>query len=97
MTDKPSPAGWVVQASFRAEPEVRAADAPWRHSAFLVGAPTFKYFNVAIAAPDKAMEATTKYLATSAEAKTGAISIARKLSTGEIAALSLKAGEVRPA
>ena len=105
MIDKVSPAGWVVQATFPTEPEARAADAPWRHSAFLVGAPSFKYFNVAIAAPDKAMEATIKYLAKGAEAqsgaktgaKTGAMSIARKLSAGEIAALSLKAGEVKPA
>ena len=101
MTDKASPAGWVVQASFPTEPEARAPDAPWRHAAFLVGAPSFKYFNVAIAAPDKAMEATIKYLAKGAEAqsgaKTGAMSIARKLSAGEIAALSLKAGEVKPA
>ena len=63
----------------------------------LVGTPSFKYFNVAIAAPDKAMEATTKYLAKGADANAGEVSVARKLSSGEIAALSLKAGEVRPA
>jgi hypothetical protein len=63
----------------------------------LGGAPSFKYFNVAIAAPDKAMEATTKYLAKDADAKAGEMSVVRKLSSGEIAALSLKAGEVKPA
>jgi hypothetical protein len=63
----------------------------------LVGAPSFEYFNVAIAAPDKAMEATTKHLAKSAEAKAGEMSVVRKLSSGEIAALSLEAGEVKPA
>ena len=63
----------------------------------LVSAPTFAYFNVAIAAPDKAMEATTKHLAEGAEPKSGAVSVVRKLSSREIAALSLEAGEVKPA
>ena len=63
----------------------------------LVSAPSFEYFNVAIAAPDKAMEATTKHLAEGVEAKAGAVSVVRKLSSREIAALSLKAGEVKPA
>jgi hypothetical protein len=61
------------------------------------GAPSFKYFNVAVAAPDKAIEATTKYLAKGAEAVVGVMSVARQLSAGEIAALSLAAGEVKPA
>jgi hypothetical protein len=61
------------------------------------GAPSFKYYNVAIAAPDKAIEATTKYLAKGAEAVAGAMSVARKLSAGELTALSLTAGEVKPA
>ena len=101
MIEIASPAGWVVQATIPATPEARADDAPWRPSVMLVSAPSFEYFNVAIAAPDKAMEATVKYLAkdagAQAGAKTGAMSIARKLSSGEIAALSLKAGEVKPA
>jgi len=63
----------------------------------LVSAPSFEYFNVALAAPDEAMEAATKYLAKGNEAKGGEMSVVRKLSTGEIAALSLKAGEVKPA
>ena len=63
----------------------------------LVSAPSFEYFNVAIAAPDKAMEAATKYLAKGADAKAGEMSVVRKLSSGEIAALRLKAGEVKPA
>jgi hypothetical protein len=97
MTDKTTPAGWVVQATIPAEPEVRAPDAPWRHSAFLVSAASFKYFNVAIAAPDKAMEATTKYLAKDAGAKVAQLSVVRKLSSGEMATLSLNVGEVKPA
>jgi hypothetical protein len=95
MTEKASPAGWVVQVAIRMKPDAREADAPWRPSVMLVGAPSFEYFNVAIAAPDKAIEAASKHLAKSA--KVGEMSVVRKLSTGEIAALSLKAGEVRPA
>ena len=97
MSDIASPAGWVVQATIAAAPEARAADAPWRPSVMLVSAPSFEYFNVAIAAPDKAMEATTKHLAEGVEAKVGAVSVVRKLSSREIAALRLKAGEVKPA
>ena len=63
----------------------------------LVSAPSFEYFNVAIAAADKAIKATTKHLAEGAEAKAGVMSVVRKLSSGEIAALSLQAGEVKPA
>jgi hypothetical protein len=63
----------------------------------LVSAPSFEYFNVAIAAPDMAIEAATKHWAKGAEAKAGELSVVRKLSSGEIAALSLKAGEVKPA
>jgi hypothetical protein len=95
MIDKTSQAGWVVQASIPAEPEARDPDAKWRPSAMLVSAPSFQYFNVAIVAPDKAIEATTKYLADSA--KSGELSVVRKLSSAEIAALRLKAGEVKPA
>jgi hypothetical protein len=97
MIEKPSPAGWVVQVAIPAKPEARAADAPWRPSAMLVNAPSFEYFNVAISAPEKAMEAATRHLAEGAEAKAGAMSVVRKLSSAEIAALSLKAGEVKPA
>ena len=97
MTDKASPAGWVVQEIIPAEPEARAADAPWRPPGMLGGVSTFKYFNVAIASPDKAMEATTKYSTKSVDAKAGEMSVVRKLSAEEIAALSLKAGEVKPA
>jgi hypothetical protein len=63
----------------------------------LTNAPSFAYFNVAIAASDKAIDAATQYLAKSAEAKSGEMSVVRKLSAGEVAALGLKAGEVKPA
>ena len=62
-----------------------------------VSAPSFEYFNVAIAAPDEAIEAATRYLANGTSAKAETMSVVRKLSSGEIAALSLKAGEIKPA
>lgn len=92
-----SPAGWVVQETIVAEPTERAPGNPWNHFSALVGAPTFKYFNVAIAAPNKAMEATTSHVAKNREAKAGMMSVVRKLSSGEVAALSLAVGEVKPA
>ena len=63
----------------------------------VAGAPSFQYFNVAIAVPDKAIEATAKHLANSPEAEISEISVVRKLSSAEIAVLSLEAGEVKPA
>jgi hypothetical protein len=93
MTDKASPAGWVVQVTIEAP--ARSPDAKWRSTA-IVDAPSFQYFNVAIAAPNKAIEAATKYLA-KAETKEGEMSVVRGLSAGEIAALSLTAGEVKAA
>jgi hypothetical protein len=61
-----------------------------------MGAPSFQYYNVAIAAPSNALEATAKHLA-AANAADGEKSVVRELSAGEIAALKLKAGEVKPA
>jgi len=97
MIEIASPAGWVVQVTIPATPEARAEDAPWRPSVMLVSAPSFEYFNVAIAAPDEAMEATTRYLGKGAEPTVGVVSVVRKLSSREIAALSLEAGDVKPA
>jgi hypothetical protein len=93
MTDKASPAGWVVQVAVAAPPP--APDGKWHATAF-AGAPSFHYFNVALTAPNKAIEATAKYLA-KAEAKDGEMSVVRELSTAEMATLSLAAGEVKPA
>jgi hypothetical protein len=62
----------------------------------MVGVPSFQYFNVAIAAPNKAIEATTKHLAKT-ETKEGEMSVVRALSAGEIAALNLTTGEVKAA
>jgi hypothetical protein len=60
----------------------------------LLGAPSFKYFNVAIAAAGKAIEATSKHLADAEDRET---SVVRPLSLAEIAALGLKPGDVVPA
>jgi hypothetical protein len=64
MTDKASSAAWVVQVTIPKKPDVRLADAPWRPPIMAAGAPSFQYFNVAIAAPDKAI---AKHLANSPE------------------------------
>jgi hypothetical protein len=62
------------------------------------GAPSFEYFNVAIASPDKAVEATTKYLAKGrVDAEDVHAITVRDLSPAEVAALRLKSGEVKPA
>ena len=72
--DKSIPAGWVVQVAIPASPkqESEAAMAPPGHAGECA---SFEYFNVAVAAADKAMEATTKHLAEGAEAKAGVMSV----------------------
>jgi hypothetical protein len=60
----------------------------------LLGAPTFKYFNVAVVDAEAAMAATTKHLA---DPEHQEISVVRALSLAEIAVLGLTAGEVVPA
>jgi hypothetical protein len=98
MTDKASPAGWVVQVTMAAPPPP-----PSKKGARWVGgnmpdAPSFEYFNVAIANPGEAVEATTKYLAKiKADVGDGDASTVRQLSSAEVAALGLKSGEVKPA
>jgi hypothetical protein len=66
----------------------------------MVGAPSFRYFNVAIAGANNAVEATARHLAkgeAKAETKDGEMCVVRGLSSEEIAVLSLSAGEVRAA
>jgi hypothetical protein len=90
MSAKAPPAGWVVQVTIAASP--LKGGAQWIGDK-MPGAPSFEYFNVGIASPDKAVEATTKYLA---KGNVGACTV-RELSAAEMVALRLKAGEVRPA
>jgi hypothetical protein len=78
MIDKTTiPVGWVVQAAIPAKPGAIETDAPWRPSVMLMSAPSFEYFNVAIAAPDQTIEATTKHLAEGAKPRAGAMSVVR--------------------
>ena len=96
MTEKTSPAGWVVQVAVPAPLTPPKPDGVRWLGPVLLSAPSFKYFNVAVPIATKAIEATTKHLAKT-EAKDGEMSVVRELSAKEIAALSLKAGEVKPA
>jgi hypothetical protein len=93
MTEKASPAGWVVQVTIQAPlaPQITR----WIGKVALA-APSFKYFNVAISTPSEAIEATSKHLA-GASLVDGTTCVVRELSSREIAALSLEAGEVKPA
>ena len=98
MTAKTPPAGWVVQVTVPAPPTSPSTEnVPWI-GPVVFGAPSFQYYNVAIASPDKAVEAATKYLA-KGKANTEGVdaSTVRELSSAEIAALRLKAGDVAPA
>jgi len=94
MTDKTSPAGWVVQVITPGETSLIATPGGRRNGPGLVGPPSFRYFNVAIAVADKAIEATTKQLAEDGDKETAAV---RPLSPAEIATLKLKIGDVVPA
>src|SRR5262245_27805177 len=98
MTDKASPAGWVVQVTIPAPTAPSSQEGAWWKGPQVLGAPSFEYCNVAIASPDKAVEATRKYLG-KAKADKGVVDArtVRKLSSAEVAALGLKAGGVRPA
>jgi len=92
MTDKAPEAGWVVQVTVPAPP--RLSNSIWRGDPGR-DAPTFQYFNVAIADAVKAVAATAKHLAGPDENRE--MRVVRGLSLGEIAALSLTAGQVKPA
>ena len=94
MTNKTSPAGWVVQVITPGQPSLTATPGGRRNGPGLMGPPSFSYFNVAIAAAGKAIEATTKQLAEDGDKETGVV---RPLSSEEIATLKLKAGDVAPA
>jgi hypothetical protein len=91
MTDKALETGWVVQVTVPAPPA--PSDEKWRANRG-GGAPSFKYFNVAIADASKAVEAAIKHLAEAGETD---MRVVRGLSSGEIAALNLTAGQVKPA
>jgi hypothetical protein len=58
------------------------------------GSPLYRYFNVAIAEATQAVEAVRKLRAA---VQANRVEAVRPLSSGEIAALRLRAGQVKPA
>jgi len=94
MTDKTPPAGWVVQVTVPAPIAPPSAGGTRWLGPVVLAAPSFQYFNVAIAAANKAVEATGKHLA---KAKHDDTRVVRGLSAAEITALNLNAGDVKPA
>ena len=92
MTEKAPPAGWVVQVIIPGERSLERS--PSAYLSTLLGAPTFKYYNVAVPTGEAAIAATTKHLADPQHPET---SVVRALSSREIAALGLAAGDVKPA
>lgn len=90
MAEKSSAAGWVVQLTI---PGLTTQGSNWR-GAPLADAPTFQFFNVAIGAGEKAIEAARKLAGASDEA---AMSTVRRLSPSEIEFVGLRAGEAKRA
>jgi hypothetical protein len=94
MIDKVSPTGWVVQLTIPAQAS-EDVQSRWVGRPGL-GPPLFRYFNVAVAVPIKAIEATREHLA-GTEDKDREMSVVRGLSEPEIVALGLNVGDVKPA
>jgi hypothetical protein len=92
MSNKELPAGWVVEVTTPGQPST--VPLPSGRLSAILGAPSFNYFNVAIAAAEAAIAATTKHLADPQHRETNVV---RALSSREIDTLGLTAGEVRPA
>jgi|SoiMetStandDraft_5_1073268.scaffolds.fasta_scaffold52073_3 hypothetical protein len=88
------PAGWVVQLTLPAPVTPPRSDGnPWI-GAVVLGTPLFQYFNVAIADPKAAVEATRKHSGSDDDATIGTV---RALSSEELASISLSQGEIRRA
>ncbi len=92
MNQNTSAAGWVVQLTIPGVPKVQIEGAKWRPAE--TTAPTFQFFNVAIGAPEKAVEAARKKAGASEEA---ALRVVRALSPAELDSIKLRAGETKPA
>lgn len=92
MNQNTTAAGWVVQLTIPGVPKIPAEGAKWRPAE--TTAPTFEFFNVAIGAPDKAVEAARKKAGASEEA---AMRVVRALSPAELDSIKLRAGEAKPA
>ena len=92
MSDKARPAAWVVQLTLPAPiTSTRADGTPWVGPTIL-GAPSLKYFNVAIADAEMAVMATRKHLGSDSGVIIGVV---RPLSAAEVASIPLSVGEVR--
>jgi len=89
MTEKTA-TGWVVQLTI---PGTATASSQWRGPP-LMDAATFRFFNVAIASADKAIEATRKKVGASEEALMRTV---RPLSAAEISFEGMRTGDVKPA
>ena len=92
MTEQAAETGWVVQVTIPAPP--RLPDSRWQVAPGR-DPPSLAYFNVAVADAVKAVAATVKHLA-SPDANRN-VRVVRGLSLGEIVALNLSAGQVKPA
>ena len=92
MIDKAPAAGWVVQVITPGQPS--SIQSRSNRLSALIGPPSFKYFNVAVATAEAAIAAALTHLADPQQLET---SVVRALSSGEIAALGLAAGDVKPA
>ena len=92
MRGKTTPAGWVVQLTIPVYITPTRCT-PWIGPAIL-GAPSFQYFNVAIADAEMAVEATRKHLGSDSDVIVGVV---RALSAAEVASIPLSLGEVRRA
>jgi hypothetical protein len=96
IMEKTIATGWVIQVTTAAHiTRPGTAGTRWLGPAVL-SAPSFQYFNTAISAAEDAVEATSRHLAAT-DAPHGELSAVRKLSSGELAVLSLAPGEVKPA
>lgn len=89
MTENTSLTGWVVEVTTLGD--LSGSEGRSNYFKSLRGAPSFKYFNVAIAVASKAEEATTAHLADAPDREARAV---RALSAKELASLNLRAGEV---
>lgn len=94
MSEAAPPSGWIVEVLTPGRPDTRVI-AGARKNAALPGPPSFAYFNVAIGDVAKAVAAVTAQ--TDDPAGVLLIEGKRALTTGEIAKLNLKAGEIKPA
>ena len=74
-------------------PGAAAEQSSWRGPA-VAKPPSFQFFNVAIGSADAAVEAVRLKVKAGADAP---IRVVRSLSVGELAAIGLRSGQIKPA